>query len=258
MSQTHLFLFESSLSTQEVSYSTITHKQFHADKPVGQHATAQCSSRKRLSTTTCTWRCAFGLGTDCSHQQEGFFPRDIHQVKSKQESLHCLSFLLIDGLHAATEIVQWIHWLCYASNTPGNPQHALVFLCLILLSCPTRPASPAWKQITFMPVMQLQKQSLPTRKSSILSANHVLSCPYVDLIKKKKRKKEDSSKFLTIRCGSSNADSNQPVVVSCTLGKNISISYVLILLLVQISKWQADSVNKSSIKEAPVLTDRQF
>lgn len=99
--QTHLFLLESSLSTQEVSYSIITHKQIYADKPVGQHATAPLGSDFLLPPVhgIVLLDCVQAVLTSKEDSfQEIFF--SLNPNKS-----HCLSFLLIDGLHAATEIV---------------------------------------------------------------------------------------------------------------------------------------------------------
>lgn len=128
------------------------------EDPCGQASRTGCHSSALRQEgpfyTACTQHSARVLGTGCSQQQGGPFPRDTHQVNPKQESLHCLSFLLIDGLRAATKkIAQWVHRACWASDTPGNPQLALVFLYLILFSCPTRSVSPVCKQLTFMPVM---------------------------------------------------------------------------------------------------------
>lgn len=124
--------------------------------------------------TACTQHSARVLGTGCSQQQGGPFPRDTHQVNPKQESLHCLSVLLIDGLRAATKkIAQRVHRACWASDTPGNPQLALVFLYLILFSCPTRSVSPVCKQLTFMPVMHCYR----CRVIAYEEINHIICKP---------------------------------------------------------------------------------
>lgn len=156
------------------------------------------------------------------------------------------------------------HTDCYTSDTPHTTlQHVLVFLYLILPSCPTQSVSPVREQITFMPV----RHSYRSRVIAYQEIYNIICkpCPFSPfpklywLFRKKKNRSMHCTKFLTICSGSSNTDSNHLLWFPAHCGKSISISYALMLLFLQVSKWQVNSANNPSVtKEAPGLTDRQF
>lgn len=133
------------------------------------------------------------------------------------------------------KIAQRVHRACCASDTPGNPQPALVFLYLILFSCPTRSVSPVCKQLTFMPVMHCYR----CRVIAYEEINHIICKPrpflpfpkLCWLFRKKKEKSMHCTKSLTICSGSSNADSNHLLWFLALWGKSIFISCALMLLL---------------------------
>lgn len=121
------------------------------------------------------------------------------------------------------KIAQRVHRACCASDTPGNPQPALVFLYLIPFSCPTRSVSPVCKQLTFMPVMHCYR----CRVIAYEEINHIICKPrpflpfpkLCWLFRKKKRKKHALYQVLDYLLWLFKCWLQSPTVVSSALGK---------------------------------------
>lgn len=196
-------------------------------------------------------------------EQGGPFPRDTHQVTSKQESLHCLSFLLNwwpscchRNCSTSTLTLLCLQHTMQSSTCPSFPV-SYYFLVLLDLLQPYVKVDNLYACYT-----QLQK------RSHCLSGNLLYYLQTMSFFALSQVMLTFQIKKIEVCIAPGSwlfARALQTLTPITYLwfpthwGKCISISYALMLLLLQVSKWQVNSVNNPSvIKEVPGLTDRQF